>query len=47
MAILNYTTEIPAERTAAQIQARLVKAKAQAVMFEYDADGVLSHDGHE
>jgi hypothetical protein len=43
MAILNYTTEISADRTATQIQARLVKARAQAVMFEYDDDGVLTH----
>lgn len=43
MAILNYTTEVSADRTAAQIQARLVRAKAQAVMMEYDPDGVLTH----
>lgn len=43
MAILNRHTDVPAERTAAEIQARLVKARAQAVMMEYDPDGVLTH----
>jgi hypothetical protein len=43
MAILNYSTEVPADRTASQIQACLVKARAQAVMMEYDDDGVLTH----
>ena len=43
MGILNKTTEVPAERTAAQIQTRLVRAKASAVMMEYDGEGVLTH----
>lgn len=43
MAILNYTTEVSADRTASQIQSRLVKARAQAVMMEYDDEGVLTH----
>ena len=43
MAILNYSTDIPSDRTATEIQARLVKARAQAVMMEYDAQGVLTH----
>jgi hypothetical protein len=43
MPILNYSTAVSADRTATQIQARLVKARAQAVMFEYDAEGVLTH----
>lgn len=43
MAILNYSTEVSADRTASQIQSRLVKARAQAVMMEYDDDGVLTH----
>lgn len=43
MAILNRHTDVPAERTAAEIQARLVEARAQAVMMEYDPDGVLTH----
>jgi len=41
MAILNYTTTIPAERTAGEIQQKLAKAKAQAVMCEYDEAGVM------
>lgn len=41
MPILNYTTQIAAEKTAAEIQSMLAKAKAQAVMSEYDDDGVL------
>jgi hypothetical protein len=40
--ILNRHTEVPIERTAGQIQARLVRARAQAVMMEYEA-GVLTH----
>ena len=43
MAILNYTTDVPVERTAAEIQQSLVKARARAVMMEYDARGVLTH----
>ena len=42
MAILNYTTTISAEKTASEIQARLAKAKAQAVLCEYGDDGVMS-----
>jgi hypothetical protein len=41
MAILNYTTSIAAEKTAMEIQAKLAKAKAQAVLCEYDSEGVL------
>lgn len=40
MPILNYTTEVPVEKTASQIHALLVRAKADAVMNEYK-DGVL------
>jgi hypothetical protein len=43
MTILNYSTKVSADRTATQIQSRLVKARAQAVMMEYDDDGVLTH----
>lgn len=42
MAILNYTTTISAEKTASEIQARLARAKAQAVLCEYAEDGVMS-----
>jgi hypothetical protein len=41
MAILNYTTSISAERTVMEITSILVKAKASAVMSEYD-NGVIS-----
>ncbi len=42
MAILNYTTKITSEKTASEIQAKLVKAKACAVLSEYE-NCVLSH----
>ena len=42
MAILNYTTTIATEKTVAEIQTMLSKAKVQAVMTGYDAEGVLS-----
>jgi hypothetical protein len=41
MPILNYTTQIATEKTVAEIQTMLARAKAQAVMSEYD-NGVLS-----
>lgn len=40
-AILNYTTSISVEKTAGEIQTKLVAAKASAVMQEY-AGGVLA-----
>lgn len=42
MAILNYTTSISTEKTASEIQAKLVKAGAQAVLCEYGGDGIMS-----
>lgn len=42
MAILNYTTSIASEKTASEIQAKLVRANAKAVLSEYE-NGVLSH----
>lgn len=41
MAILNYTTSISTEKTAAEIQKKLAMAGAQAVLSEYDKDGVM------
>lgn len=41
MAILNYTTSISTEKTAAEIQKKLAMAKAQAVLCEYDSDTVM------
>lgn len=42
MTILNYTTTISAEKTASEIQQKLAKARAQAVLCEYGDDGVMS-----
>lgn len=42
MPILNYTTQIDAAKTVTEIQEMLVRAKAQAVMSEYDDAGILS-----
>lgn len=41
MPILNYTTSISVEKTAAEIHALLVKGKADAIMNEY-RDGILT-----
>jgi len=41
MPLLNYTTKVPAERTAQEIQAKLGKAGATAVMMQYD-QGVIT-----
>lgn len=41
MPILNYTTQIEAEKTAVEIQLKLVKAKARAVTSEYDDNGKI------
>ncbi len=42
MPILNYTTRIKADKTVSEIQAKLGKAGAQAVMTEYDDNGEVS-----
>lgn len=42
MAILNYTTEIPVEKTLAEIQTILVKAGASAVLNEYEAGEIVA-----
>lgn len=42
MPILNYTTSIAVEKTVGEIQAKLAKAGAQAVLTEYDSEQVLS-----
>ena len=41
MAILNYTTSIQTEKTAAEIQKKLALAGAQAVLSEYDENGIM------
>lgn len=42
MAILNYTTQIAVEKTSAEIQKMLARAGAQAVLCEFDLDGVMT-----
>lgn len=42
MPILNYTTSINPEKTVSEIQIKLAKAGAQAVLCEYDDDGIMS-----
>jgi hypothetical protein len=42
MPILNYTTSIKSEKTASEIQRKLVDAGACAVTSEYNDDGILS-----
>lgn len=42
MAILNYTTAISVDKTTAEIQAKLAKAKAHAIMCEYE-DSIVTH----
>jgi len=41
MAILNYTTTISTEKTAGEIQRKLAIAGAEAILSEYDKEGVL------
>ena len=41
MPILNYTTSINPEKTVSEIQMKLAKAGAQAVLCEYDEDGIM------
>lgn len=41
MAILNYTTTIACEKTAMEIQKKLAMAGAQAVLSEYNSDGIM------
>lgn len=41
MSLLNYTTQINADKTASEIQRLLAAGKASAVLTEYDSNGVL------
>lgn len=41
MSLLNYTTKVSADKTAGEIQLMLAKAKASAILTEYD-QGILS-----
>lgn len=42
MALKNYTTEVPAERTVAQIQSILAAHRASAILTEYDEAGKVT-----
>jgi hypothetical protein len=42
MPLLNYTTSISTDKTVSEIQRMLAKAKALAVLTEYDAEGIMS-----
>ncbi len=42
MPLLNYTTKVPVDKTAAEVQKLLAKAGARAVLSEYDDDGNIS-----
>ena len=42
MPILNYTTTIEPEKTISEIQKRLVRIGAQAILSEYNDEGILS-----
>jgi hypothetical protein len=42
MPILDYTTKVPVARTVAEIEAKLARAKAEAILKEYDRDGIVS-----
>jgi len=42
MPILDYTTKVPAAKTVAEIEARLARAKAEAILKEYDSDGIVT-----
>lgn len=39
MPLLNYTTQIPVEKTLSEIQQKMAKAKVQAMLTEYDGAG--------
>lgn len=41
MPILNYTTKVAPDRSAAEIQKKLQRAGAKAVLMQYDDDGTL------
>jgi len=41
MPLLNYTTEIDAEKTIAEISKMLALRRASAILSEYDADGEI------
>jgi hypothetical protein len=42
MSILNYTTTVSAAKIVAEIQSKLAKARAEAILTEYEPDGTVS-----
>jgi hypothetical protein len=42
MSILNYTTEVSVSKTIQEIHAKLAGAKAEAILTEYEPDGIAS-----
>ena len=42
MPILDYTTKVPVAKTVAEIEVKLAKAKAEAILKEYDSDGTVT-----
>lgn len=42
MALLNYTTKVPADRSIAEISAMLAKAGAKKIMHDYDDNGYIT-----
>ena len=42
MPILDYSTKVPVARTVSEIQQKLAKAKAEAILTEYENDGTVS-----
>ena len=41
MPILDYSTRVPVARTVAEIEAKLARAEAEAILKEYDSDGII------
>jgi len=42
MPILDCSTRVPVARTVAEIEAKLARGKAEAILKEYDSDGTVS-----
>jgi hypothetical protein len=42
MPILDYTTKVPVAKTVAEIEVKLAKAIAEAILKEYDSDGIVT-----
>ena len=42
MPILDYTTKVSVAKTVAEIEDKLAKAKAEAILKEYDSDRTVS-----